>query len=50
MAVYLDHVVDGAELPTCAFATRLLSGLKCEVMLHHAEVSLQLFIILVSFV
>jgi hypothetical protein len=31
-------------------ATRLLSGLKCEVMLHHAESSLQRLIILVSFV
>jgi hypothetical protein len=30
-------VVDAAELPTSAFATRLLSGLKCEVVLHHAE-------------
>jgi hypothetical protein len=35
------YVVDNAELSTSAFATRVLSGLKCEVMHHHAEASLQ---------
>jgi hypothetical protein len=45
-----DYVMDAAELPTSAFATRALSGLKCEVVLHHAEASLQRLIILVSFV
>jgi hypothetical protein len=45
-----DYVVDAAELPTSAFATRPLSGLKCEVMLHHAGASLQRLIVLVSFV
>jgi hypothetical protein len=42
-----DYVVDAAKL---IFVTRLLSGLKCEVMLHHAKASLQWFIILVSFI
>jgi hypothetical protein len=50
MAVDQDYVVDAAELPASAFATRLLSGLKCEVMLHHAEASLQRLIVLVFFV
>jgi hypothetical protein len=50
MAVDHDYMVDVAELPTSAFATRLLSGLKCEVMLHHAEASLQRLIIMVSFI
>jgi hypothetical protein len=40
MALDHDYVVHAAELPTSAFATRPLSGLKCEVMLHHAEPSL----------
>jgi hypothetical protein len=50
MSLDLDYVVAAAELPTSAFATRPLSGLKCEVVLHHAEASLQWLIILVSFV
>jgi hypothetical protein len=41
MALDQDHVVDAAELPTSAFATKPLSGLKCEVVLHHAIASLQ---------
>jgi hypothetical protein len=36
-------MVNAAELPTSAFATRPLFVLKCEVMLHHAEASLQQF-------
>jgi hypothetical protein len=47
MALDQDFVVDAAELPTSTFAARPLSGLKCEVMLHHAEASLQQLIILV---
>jgi hypothetical protein len=50
MALDRDYVVDVAELPTSAFSTRPLSELKCEVMLHHAEASLQWLIVLVSFV
>jgi hypothetical protein len=50
VALDRDYVVDAAELLTSAFVARLLSRLKCEVMLHHAEASLQLLIILVSFV
>jgi hypothetical protein len=45
-----DYVVDAAELLTSTYATRPLSGLKFEVMLHCAEASLQWLIILVSFV
>jgi hypothetical protein len=45
-----DYVVNAAELPTSAFVTRLLSGIKCEVVLHHAEASIQWLIVLVSFV
>jgi hypothetical protein len=45
-----DYVVDAAGLLTLIFATRLLSGMKCEVMFHHAKASLQWFIIVVSFV
>jgi hypothetical protein len=41
-----DYVVDTAQLPTSAFATRQ----RCEVLLHHAEASLQRLIVLVSFV
>jgi hypothetical protein len=41
MTLDRNYVVDAAELPTSAFATRLLSRLKCEVTLHHAEASLQ---------
>jgi hypothetical protein len=41
MALHQDYVVDAAELPTSAFVTRPLPGLKGEVMLHHAETSLQ---------
>jgi hypothetical protein len=41
MALDQDYVVDAAEIPTSAHTTRLLSGLKCEVMLHDAEASLQ---------
>jgi hypothetical protein len=37
MALDQDYVVDATELPTSAFATRPLSGLKCEVKLYHAE-------------
>jgi hypothetical protein len=40
-----DDVVDAAELPT-----RLLSWLKHEVLLNHAEASLQWLIILISFI
>jgi hypothetical protein len=50
MALVQDYVVDAAEVATSAFATRLLSGLKCEVMFHHAEDSFQRLIFLVSFV
>jgi hypothetical protein len=50
MVLDQDYVVDAAVLPTSTFATRQLSGLKCEVMLHHVEASLQHLIILVSFV
>jgi hypothetical protein len=50
MALDWDYVVDAPELPISAFVTRLLSKLKCEVMLHHAEVSLQWSFVLVSFV
>jgi hypothetical protein len=49
MALHQDYVVDAAELPTSAFATRLLPGLICEVMHHHAKSSLQWLIILISF-
>jgi hypothetical protein len=45
-----DYVVDVAELPISAFATRPMSGLKCDVVLHHAEASLWWLIILISFV
>jgi hypothetical protein len=44
------YVVDAAELPTSEFATRPLSRLKCDFVLHQAEASLQLLIVLVSFV
>jgi hypothetical protein len=50
MALDQDCVVDAAEVPTYAFATRLLSGMRCGVVPHHAEASLQQLIILVSFV
>jgi hypothetical protein len=30
-------MVDAAKLPTSTFATRPLSGMKFEVVLHHAE-------------
>jgi hypothetical protein len=40
MALDRDYVVDAAELLASSFATRLLSGLKCEVMIHHAEATL----------
>jgi hypothetical protein len=50
MTLDQDYVADAAQLPTSAFATRPLSGLKCEVMLHHSEASLQQLIVLVSFV
>jgi hypothetical protein len=50
MALDQDHVVDAAEIPAFPFVTRLLSGLVCQVMLHHAEASLQHLIILVSFI
>jgi hypothetical protein len=48
MALDQDYMVDAAELPTFAFATRLLPRLNCEV--HHAEASLQQSVFLVSFV
>jgi hypothetical protein len=41
-------VVDAAELPTSALASSPQLGLKSEVMLHHAEASLQRLIVLVS--
>jgi hypothetical protein len=47
MALDQYYVVDPAE---CPFATRPLSGLKYEAVLHHAEASLQWLIVLVSFV
>jgi hypothetical protein len=50
MALYQDYVMDAAELPISAFATSPLSGLKCEVMLHHAGASLQRLIVLLSFI
>jgi hypothetical protein len=50
MALDQDYVVDAAELPTSAYAIRPLSGLKCEVVLHHADASLQWLSVLVSFV
>jgi hypothetical protein len=49
MVLDQDCVVVVAELLTYAFATRLLSGLKCEVMLFHVEASLQWLIVLVFF-
>jgi hypothetical protein len=49
MVLDQDCVVDAAELPTFAFATRPLSGLKCEVVHHHAESSHQWLIVLISF-
>jgi hypothetical protein len=48
MTLYQNYIVDAAELPTSTFTTGPLSELKCEVMLHHAEASLQWLIILVS--
>jgi hypothetical protein len=45
-----DYEADAAELPTSAFTARPLSGLKCEVVFHHREASLQCLIILISFV
>jgi hypothetical protein len=48
MALQQDNVVDASETHTSALATRSLSGLKCEVVLHHAEASLHLSNILVS--
>jgi hypothetical protein len=45
-----EFVVDAADLTTSAFATRLLSRLKSEIVFHHAGVSLQILIILGSFV
>jgi hypothetical protein len=50
MTVYLDNVVDAVELPTLGFATRPLSGLKCEIVLHRAEASLYRFTVLVSLI
>jgi hypothetical protein len=43
MALGQDYVVDAAELPTSAFTTRSLSGLKCEA-------SLQQLTALISFI
>lgn len=45
-----DYVVDAVELPTSVSATRLLFGLKREVVFHHAKASLQQLIVPVSFV
>jgi hypothetical protein len=45
MALVEDYVVDAVERPTSSFATRSLSGLKCEVMLHHSEALLQQLIV-----
>jgi hypothetical protein len=50
MALDQDCLVAAAELGTSAFATRPLSELKCEVVLHHAEAALQQLIILISFI
>jgi hypothetical protein len=50
VALDQDYAVDVAELPTSAFATRPLSGLKCEVMLHHAEASFQQLTVLVPYI
>jgi hypothetical protein len=50
MVLDQDCVVDAAGLPTSTFATRVLSGLKSEVVLHHAQASLQLLIVLISFI
>lgn len=49
MALDQDYEVDAAGLPTSALAARVLSGLKSEVMLLHAEASLQLLIFQVPF-
>jgi hypothetical protein len=37
MALGKGYVVDTAEVPTSGFAVRPLSGLKCEVVFHHAS-------------
>jgi hypothetical protein len=50
MVLHQDYVVDAAELHISAYATRPLFGLKCEVMVHHAESSLQWLIVQVSFI
>jgi hypothetical protein len=50
MALHQDYVVDAAELPTSAYATGPLSGIKREVPPHHAEASFPRLILLVSFV
>jgi hypothetical protein len=42
-------MVNAVGLPTSTFATRLLPGLKCEVMPHYAKASLQLLIQFHSF-
>jgi hypothetical protein len=41
MTLDQDYVEDAAELPTSAFASRPLSGLKCQIVFHHAEASIQ---------
>lgn len=41
MVLDYAYIVGTAELPVFTSVTRLLSGLKCEVMLHHEEASLQ---------
>jgi hypothetical protein len=49
MALDQGYVVDAAVLPTSACATRPLWA-KCDVMLRHADASLQQLSVLVSFV
>jgi hypothetical protein len=50
MALHQGYAVDAAELTTSAYATRPLSGLKCEVLLNHVDASLQRLSVLVTFV
>jgi hypothetical protein len=51
MALGQEYLVDASQLPTSAFATSPpLPGLKCEVLLHHAEASVQRLFLSVSFI
>jgi hypothetical protein len=50
MAPDQEYVVEAAEFPTSASATRPLSWPKCEVLLRHAEPSIHRSIVLISFV